>query len=229
MRGGVGVCCVSACGGGRRALSSTDRAPSYVEDLIHVTGGCCHSAAHRHLTRCQLQVIKRAYGRCTEWRTPPPCLLGSGLCQELCVGGGGPERPTHYCRIKTPQVLTQRQGRTGLQAKRQSQLSSSGLWSNRKLAQEPNICLFGFTANSAHTISHRFDFGNTQWMSPIITFTNKVQQSVRTRCSFPFIYMELNLASLTMLSLYQTLWNKYLKNKTRICFLPLKKIITHKL
>lgn len=136
------------------------------------------------------------------------------------VLGGWPERPTHYCRIKTPQVLTQRHGAA---AKRQSQLSSSGLWSNRKLAQEPNICLFGFTANSAHTISHRFDFGNTQWMSPIITFTNKVQQSVRTRCSFPFIYMELNLACLTMLSLYQTLWNKYLKNKTRICFLPLKK------
>lgn len=63
---GVGVCCMSACGGGRRALSSTDRAPSYVEDLIHVTGGCCHSAARRHLTRCRFQVIKRPYGRCTE-------------------------------------------------------------------------------------------------------------------------------------------------------------------
>lgn len=63
---GVGAegegCCVWAGGGGRSALSSTARAPSYMEELIHVTGGCCHSAARRNLTQCHFQVIKRAYG-----------------------------------------------------------------------------------------------------------------------------------------------------------------------
>lgn len=122
---GVGVCCVSACGGGRRAFSSTDRAPSYVEDLIHVTGGCCHSAARRHLTRCQFQVIKRAYGRCTEWRTPPPCLPGSGLCQELCVGGGTRETDSLLPNQNTTSAQRGRHTKAGAHAAAAKQQAST--------------------------------------------------------------------------------------------------------
>lgn len=44
------------------AIGSTDRAPSYIHELIHVTEGVCHSAARRHLTCSLFHETKYAYG-----------------------------------------------------------------------------------------------------------------------------------------------------------------------
>lgn len=50
------------CGWGQSARSSTDRPPSYIQELIHVTGGSCHSAACGHLAWSPFHLIKCAYG-----------------------------------------------------------------------------------------------------------------------------------------------------------------------
>lgn len=61
--GGGGAACEPVVAGGA-PWAPQPEPPSSTEESIHVTGGCCHSAARRHLTRCHIQVIKRAYGHC---------------------------------------------------------------------------------------------------------------------------------------------------------------------
>lgn len=56
-----GLCSVWVSRGGQSALRCADRAQSYIQELIHVTGSCCHSAACRHLTWCMFHMIKCAY------------------------------------------------------------------------------------------------------------------------------------------------------------------------
>lgn len=53
-------------GGLCKVPSATASAPSYIRELIHVTGGFCHSAAWRHSASSLFHMMKCAYGRSGE-------------------------------------------------------------------------------------------------------------------------------------------------------------------
>lgn len=160
-------CSVWAGGGGRSALSSADRAPSYMEEFIHVTGGCCHSAAHRHLTRCQFQVIKRTRGggARSEGRRH---RVFQALDYAWNYGFGGeqrawlPAQTADLIRISkhhTCSTCPEHKG-TGAQA-HSCQRRGRRVCAHHQgfdPAGAPNICLPGFTAHPGHTVPHRFEF-----------------------------------------------------------------------